>query len=121
MSLKSDGFTIRHDRLSETDDGQKQMITAHVTITKDGRPAGMLYPAALVLSEPRDGADDRSGDHAVGLRRPLYHPGQLYRRGPDDIARHHSQSVGELDLVWVLPSWPSVPVLRCCQRAVLRS
>ncbi len=38
-------FTIRHDRLSETDDGQKQMITAHVTITKDGRPAGMLYPA----------------------------------------------------------------------------
>ena len=38
-------FTVRHDRVSETDDGQKQMITAHVSITKDGEPAGELFPA----------------------------------------------------------------------------
>ena len=38
-------FTVQHERLIETDDGQKQMITAHLLITKDGQPAGDLYPA----------------------------------------------------------------------------
>ncbi len=38
-------FTVQHERLIETDDGQKQMITAHMIITKDGLPAGDLYPA----------------------------------------------------------------------------
>ncbi len=38
-------FTVRYERLSETDDGQKQMITAHMTVRKDGEPAGSLYPA----------------------------------------------------------------------------
>ena len=38
-------FTVRHNRVSETDDGQKQMITAHLTVAKDGQPAGELYPA----------------------------------------------------------------------------
>ena len=38
-------FTVQHERLIETDDGQKQMITAHMIITKDGQPAGDLYPA----------------------------------------------------------------------------
>ena len=38
-------FTVQYERLIETDDGQKQMITAHMIITKDGQPAGDLYPA----------------------------------------------------------------------------
>ena len=38
-------FVVRHDRLSETDDGQKQMVTAHMTVLKDGQPAGELFPA----------------------------------------------------------------------------
>ena len=38
-------FTVRHDRLSESDDGQKQMITAHLTLFKDGAQVGELYPA----------------------------------------------------------------------------
>ena len=38
-------FTIEHRRLIETDDGQKQMITAHMVATKNGKPAGDLYPA----------------------------------------------------------------------------
>ena len=38
-------FTVRHDRLSESDDGQKQMITAHLTLFKDGAQVGQLYPA----------------------------------------------------------------------------
>ena len=38
-------FTVRHNRLSETDDGQKQMVTAHLTLFKDGAEIGQLYPA----------------------------------------------------------------------------
>ena len=30
-------FTVRYERVSETDDGQKQMITGHMTILKDGQ------------------------------------------------------------------------------------
>jgi cytochrome c-type biogenesis protein CcmF len=38
-------FMVRHDRLSESDDGQKQMVTAHLTLFKDGEQVGQLYPA----------------------------------------------------------------------------
>ena len=35
---------MRHDRLSVTDDGAKEMHTAHVTVLEDGREVGQLYP-----------------------------------------------------------------------------
>ena len=38
-------FTVRYDRLSENSDGQKQMITAHMTVLEDGEEIGQLYPA----------------------------------------------------------------------------
>lgn len=37
-------FTVRHDRLSVTDDGAKEMHTAHVTVLEGGRELGELYP-----------------------------------------------------------------------------
>ncbi len=37
-------FGVRHDRLSVTDDGAKEMHTAHVTVFEDGREVGQLYP-----------------------------------------------------------------------------
>ena len=37
-------FSVRHDRLSVTDDGAKEMHTAHVTVFEDGREVGQLYP-----------------------------------------------------------------------------
>ena len=59
-------FLVRHDRLSETDDGQKQMITAHMTVLKDGQPAGELFPARWFFrkheSEPTT---------EVGIRRSI--------------------------------------------------
>jgi cytochrome c-type biogenesis protein CcmF len=39
------GFTFRHDALTVTDDGQKQMITAHMTVLRDGGEFAKLYPA----------------------------------------------------------------------------
>src|ERR1043165_1729216 len=39
------GFTVRHDALKVTDDGQKQMITGHVTLMRDGKVLEKMYPA----------------------------------------------------------------------------
>jgi cytochrome c-type biogenesis protein CcmF len=39
------GFTIHHDALMVTSDGQKQMITGQVTISRDGKTIGQMYPA----------------------------------------------------------------------------
>jgi cytochrome c-type biogenesis protein CcmF len=38
-------FAVRYDALRVTDDGQKQMITGHVTASKDGRDLGEMKPA----------------------------------------------------------------------------
>ncbi|HEX6211692.1 MAG TPA: cytochrome c-type biogenesis CcmF C-terminal domain-containing protein, partial [Methylomirabilota bacterium] len=38
-------FTVRHDGVHVTDDGQKQMITGHLTVFEDGREIGRMYPA----------------------------------------------------------------------------
>jgi cytochrome c-type biogenesis protein CcmF len=42
-------FTVRHEALSITDDGQKQMITAHVTVLQDGKPFAEMYPAKWIF------------------------------------------------------------------------
>ena len=42
-------FVVRHDALSVTDDGQKQMITAHVTVLRDGKPFAEMYPAKWIF------------------------------------------------------------------------
>ena len=42
-------FVVRHDALSVTDDGQKQMITAHVTVLRDGERFAEMYPAKWIF------------------------------------------------------------------------
>ena len=39
------GFTVRHGAVKLTDDGQKQMVTGHVTVFRDGAALGQMYPA----------------------------------------------------------------------------
>ena len=39
------GVTARLDALKVTDDGRKQMITAHVTVSRDGAEIAKMYPA----------------------------------------------------------------------------
>jgi len=39
------GYTVRHDAVKLTDDGQKQMVTAHVVVTRDGQDLGAMQPA----------------------------------------------------------------------------
>jgi cytochrome c-type biogenesis protein CcmF len=38
-------FVVRLDAVRVTDDGQKQMITAHTTVFRDGEELGQMYPA----------------------------------------------------------------------------
>jgi cytochrome c-type biogenesis protein CcmF len=38
-------FTVTHDALRLTDDGRKQMVTAHLAVQRDGAPYGALKPA----------------------------------------------------------------------------
>ena len=47
-------FTLRYDALRVTDDGQKQMITGHVTASKDGRAIGEMAPAKWFFRKHED-------------------------------------------------------------------
>src|SRR5690606_12090471 len=38
-------FTVRHDAIRLTDDGQKQMVTAHMTVYDRGEEGGTMTPA----------------------------------------------------------------------------
>lgn len=38
-------YLVQYDALKVTDDGQKQMVTGHTSITKDGKAIGGMYPA----------------------------------------------------------------------------
>ena len=38
-------FMVRYDALRQSDDGQKQMLTAYMTVSKDGELVGQMYPA----------------------------------------------------------------------------
>ncbi|MBI4262766.1 MAG: cytochrome c biogenesis protein CcsA [Acidobacteria bacterium] len=48
------GFVFRHDALTVTDDGQKQMITAHVTVLRDGEEFAKMYPAKWFFRKHED-------------------------------------------------------------------
>ncbi len=45
QEVKVGHFTIRHDALRVTSDAQKQMITGHVSVFDDGKPAGTMQAA----------------------------------------------------------------------------
>ncbi len=45
QQIEVGSFTIRHDALKVTDDGAKQMVTAHLTILRDGKEFTKMYPA----------------------------------------------------------------------------
>ncbi len=47
-------FTVRLDNVRVTDDGQKQMITAHTTVFRDGEELGKMYPAKWYFRKHED-------------------------------------------------------------------
>jgi len=47
-------FTVRLDAVRVTDDGQKQMITGHTTVLRDGEEIGRMYPAKWFFRKHED-------------------------------------------------------------------
>jgi cytochrome c-type biogenesis protein CcmF len=47
-------FTIRHDSITVTSDDQKQMITGHVTVLRDGKEIAQLTPARWFFAKHED-------------------------------------------------------------------
>jgi cytochrome c-type biogenesis protein CcmF len=47
-------YTIRHENIAVTSDEQKQMVTAHVTVSRDGKPLGELEPARWFYAHHED-------------------------------------------------------------------
>ena len=45
QQLQVGDFVTRYDQMRVTDDGRKQMVTAQVTVTRDGEPFATMYPA----------------------------------------------------------------------------
>jgi cytochrome c-type biogenesis protein CcmF len=47
-------FTVRHDAITVTSDDQKQMITGHMTVFRDGKVLGTLEPARWFFAKHED-------------------------------------------------------------------
>jgi cytochrome c-type biogenesis protein CcmF len=47
-------FVVRLDAVRETDDGQKQMITAHTTVFRDGEQIARMFPAKWYFRKHED-------------------------------------------------------------------
>ena len=47
-------FAVRLDAVRVTDDGQKQMITAHTTVFRDGEEIARMYPAKWFFRKHED-------------------------------------------------------------------
>lgn len=47
-------YGIRHDRIRVTDDGRKQMVTAEITVLKDGAELTKMYPARWFFRKHED-------------------------------------------------------------------
>ena len=91
-------YTVRYDKLSVTDDGQKQMVTAHMTVLRDGQPFDQMFPARWFF---RDHEQEPTTE--VALRRTIVEDLYLVLAGYDPSTRvrpvqDHHQSAGELDL-----------------------
>jgi len=64
-------YVVKYDALKVTDDGQKQMITGHTSVTKNGEPMGGMYPARWFF---RDREDEPTTEVAIrrGFSEDLY-------------------------------------------------
>jgi cytochrome c biogenesis factor len=53
-SVQVGNFTVRHDAIRLTEDGQKQMITARMSVFDRGEPAGEIAPAKWFYNKRED-------------------------------------------------------------------
>jgi cytochrome c-type biogenesis protein CcmF len=54
QSVQVAGFTVTHQGIKVSDDGQKQMVTANVSVARDGKPVGEMAPAKWFFRKHED-------------------------------------------------------------------
>ena len=90
---------LRLDALRVTDDGQKQMITGHLTVMDaDGQELGKMYPAKWFFRKHEDEPTTEVAIRRTLRRRPLHRHAGLRTAGTDGERRDPHQPAGELDL-----------------------
>ena len=112
-------YTLHLDALRVTDDGQKQMVTAHITRarTRTGSDLGKMYPAKWYFRKHEDQPTTEVGDPPHVRRRPLHRDAGLRDAGSDRQRRGAHQPAGELDLVRVRHPRDRHRRSRCCRSA----
>ncbi len=54
QSMTIGGFTVRQDAIRVTDDGQKQMVTSHMTVSRGGQTIGEMLPGKWFYRKHED-------------------------------------------------------------------
>src|SRR5205814_1763758 len=60
-------FTVRNDRVTVVDDGQKQIVTGYISVFRDGRQIDTMYPGRSIFHK-HEGEEPRA---EVAIRRSL--------------------------------------------------
>jgi cytochrome c-type biogenesis protein CcmF len=60
-------FTVRHDRVTVSDDGQKQTVFAHIPVFRDGKQIDTMYPGRSIFHKH----EDEEARTDVAIRRSL--------------------------------------------------
>ena len=109
------------DALKVTDDGQKQMITAHITVFEDGKRDRRRCTRRAGSSASTRRADHRGRDPPDVRRGPLPRAADVRRRGPDGEPARSSSTRWSTGSGSASASWRSAPASRCCRSARSRS
>ena len=92
-------FAVKHEALTVTDDGQKQMITARLVGHPERRDAGRDVAGEVVLPQARERPDHRGRHPPRPGRGPLHRARRLRRRTAVGYAARRRQPARQLDLV----------------------
>src|SRR5437763_13011979 len=60
-------FTVRNDRVTVVDDGQKQIVTGYISVFRDGKQIDTMYPGRSIFHK-HEGEEPRA---EVAIRRSL--------------------------------------------------
>jgi cytochrome c-type biogenesis protein CcmF len=91
-------YTFRQQAMTVTEDGQKQMITATVAVSKNGTPVRTMYPSMWFFKK----ADQPTNEIAIdrGLGRDIYIVLGKYNAG-EQVVMLDIQLVPLIDWIWI--------------------
>jgi cytochrome c-type biogenesis protein CcmF len=101
------GYGIRHDRIRVTDDGRKQMVTAEITVLRDGAELTKMYPARWFFRKHEDQPTTEVAIRRTLRRRPVHRHAAV--RGGAAVGEHrdHGDAVRQLAVarLWRAGTW----------------